>query len=71
MMWQFARENPLLFALIFWGGVFAVTCPVICVFRAYRNYLRAMNIYQHGWPTAPVDADGSVIWPNDTNRTHR
>lgn len=61
---SFAIANPGYTFLIFWVLAWAVTRPFWYVFVAYNRKLRARNIAAHGWPTAPVDADGDVVYPD-------
>jgi len=63
IMWEFAKENPFLFFLIFWIAAWAVTRPFWWAFKAYNRSLRSKNIAAQGWPTAPIDADGDVVYP--------
>ncbi len=68
--WTFAASNPLTaFALAcVVGGT--VTAPFRWGFRAYNRSLRARNIALHGWPTAPIDADGDVVYPGAEENRH-
>jgi len=58
-VWDFANGNPII-ALIL---AYILMSPVRYAFRAYNRRLRAKNIALHGWPTAPIDADGDVVYP--------
>lgn len=62
-MWEFAKANPGYAFLIVWVVCWAFTKPFAYAFRAYNRTLRSRNIVAHGWPTAPVDADGDVVYP--------
>lgn len=62
---QFAKESPFLFFFCFWIAAWAVTTPITYGFRAYNRHLRSKNIAAHGWPTAPIDADGDVVYPDE------
>jgi len=63
-MWKFASDNAVLFFFIFWIAAWAVTSPFRYAFHAYNRTLRSRNIAAHGWPVAPMDADGDVIYPD-------
>lgn len=62
-LWTFATTNPgttlLIVAVLAW----AVTRPFWFAAWAYNRTLRARNIAAHGWPAAPIDADGDVVYP--------
>lgn len=59
-VWDFANNNPLT-ALIL---AYLIGAPVRYAYRAYKMQLRAKNIALHGWPTAPMDADGDIVYPD-------
>lgn len=61
--WTFANANPFSAFLVVWVVCYALTRPFAYAFRAYNRTLRSRNIAAHGWPTAPIDADGDVIYP--------
>lgn len=63
-MWQFAQSNPGTFFFIFWIAAWAATRPFYYAWSAYNRTLRSRNIVANGWPTAPVDADGDVVYPS-------
>lgn len=58
-IWDFANHHPFIACIL----AYLVMSPVRYAFRAYNRHLRAKNIAAHGWPTAPIDADGDVVWP--------
>lgn len=61
---QFTIEHPWLTVFMFWIAGWVVTSPFRFTFLAWNRYLRSKNIAQHGWPTAPVDADGDIVHPS-------
>ena len=65
-MWDFAKANPGTTLLIIWVLAWAAVQPFRYLFLAFNRSLRSRNIAQHGWPTAPIDADGSVVRPEKT-----
>lgn len=64
-MWEFANANPGYTFLIIWVLAWAAVQPFRFAFRAYNRRLRHKNIALHGWPKAPVDADGDVVYPDE------
>lgn len=60
-MLEFAKANPGYTFLIFWVAAWAVTRPFYFAWSAYNRRLRSQNIAAHGWPSAPIDADGDVV----------
>ncbi len=62
-MIEFAKANPGYTFLIIWALAWAATTPFAYAFKAYNRTLRSRNIAAQGWPTAPVDADGDVVYP--------
>lgn len=60
-IWEFAAGNPIT-ALIL---AYLLMAPVRYAYRAYNRHLRHKNILAHGWPTAPIDADGDVVYPDN------
>lgn len=64
---DFAGANPILTFFLFWIVAWVVTQPFAYAFRAYNRRLRSKNIAAHGWPTAPVDADGDVVYPDKSD----
>lgn len=56
-VWDFASEHWFVALLIVWSVAktfcFCVALPI-----------RAINIYKHGWPPAPLDADGDIHYPD-------
>lgn len=63
-MWEFAKDSPYLFFFGFWIAAWAITAPITYGFYAYKHTLRSRNITAHGWPTAPINADGDVVYPD-------
>jgi hypothetical protein len=64
-MLEFAKANPGYTFLIVWVLAWAATRPFWYAWVAYNRTLRSRNIVAHGWPTAPVDADGDVVYPKN------
>lgn len=58
--WDFAAQHPVMAIVL----TYIIMAPVRYSYRAYSRYLRHKNIAAHGWPTAPVDADGDVVYPD-------
>jgi hypothetical protein len=56
--WDFANSNP--------GTAFMMLLLVVMLVRSicYRT-ARTLCIRKQGWPTAPIDADGDVVWPDE------
>lgn len=67
-MWEFATEHPVIAFLIVWVIGWASTRPFYYACEAYRARLRARNIAAHGWPKAPIDADGDVVYPDEDEK---
>jgi hypothetical protein len=61
-MIDFAQNHPVAAFFIVWVMAWAVTRPFYYAFMAYNRRLRSRNIAAHGWPTAPIDADGDVVY---------
>lgn len=59
----FADSHPFLSCLVIIVGCEIITAPIKYAFKAYNRSLRAKNIALHGWPQAPIDADGDVVHP--------
>lgn len=59
-MWDFANSSPITTVIL----AYLLMAPVRYAFRAYNRHLRSKNIALHGWPTAPIDADGDVVYPD-------
>jgi hypothetical protein len=57
----FAGEHPILSVVLWW-------IPFQTALLAFSRFLRSRNIKANGWPTAPIDADGDVVWPTDNNQ---
>jgi hypothetical protein len=55
----FAGEHPIVAVLVAWSIASVLKMP----FWALNRFFRSRNIAKHGWPTAPVDADGDVVYP--------
>lgn len=64
-MWEFATANPGYAFLIVLTIAWAVVQPFRYAFAVYNRTIRARNIAAHGWPTAPIDADGDVVYPEN------
>ena len=62
-MWEFAKTNPGYTFLICWVAAWAATRPFHYAWSAYNRTLRSRNIVAQGWPPAPIDADGDVVYP--------
>lgn len=62
-MWEFANNQPDAAVFIAFFAMCVAIAIVRLPFRFWNRWLRHKNIAQHGWPTAPVDADGDVIYP--------
>lgn len=62
-MWIFADHHPYISILaeLIVAGV--VTSPLRFALTAYTRTMRARNIFLHGWPTPPLDADGDIVYP--------
>lgn len=63
-MMEFATTNPGYTFLIVWVLAWAATRPFHYAWLGYNRRLRARNIAVHGWPNAPIDADGDVVYPD-------
>lgn len=64
-IWQFAHDSPFT-ALIL---AYLLMAPVRYAYKGYRLRLRHKNIALHGWPTAPMDADGDIVYPDENHDT--
>lgn len=62
-IWEFASNSPWLAFFLALIAAISIETIVTCPLKAYKLYLRRKNISQHGWPTAPIDADGDVVLP--------
>lgn len=64
---NFAREHwfiaLLMLLIVAAAAKTVIVAPFKYSFMAYNRSVRARNIAAHGWPTAPVDADGDVVYP--------
>lgn len=62
-IWDFANNHWLvtLFLAAIAAGV--IKAPFQYAFRTYNRHLRHKNIALHGWPRAPLDADGDLVYP--------
>jgi hypothetical protein len=56
-LYQFMGEHPVVTILIVWAAAGVLKMP----FWITNRYFRSKNIRAHGWPTAPMDADGDVV----------
>lgn len=59
----FAGEHPVVAILTVWAVCGVVKVVIKMPFWALNRLLRSRNIAKHGWPAAPVDADGDVVYP--------
>lgn len=66
---KFAAENPWLFFFSLCVIAWVLTSPLHFGFRAYNQTLRSRNIVAHGWPAAPIDADGDVVYPEQEDKS--
>ena len=57
---QFAGEHYIVTILIVWSIAGVLKMP----FWALNRFFHSRNIRAHGWPTAPIDADGDVVYPD-------
>ena len=57
--WAFADNHPFLAIIVLWC---MIGCPLRILLIMYNRTLRSRHILKHGWPTAPVDADGDVVY---------
>jgi len=56
-IYEFMGSHPVLtFVLAFVAAI--VACEP---FRTVRRWLRSRDIQKHGWPSAPMDADGDIV----------
>lgn len=62
-MWEFANGKPYLAFFIVVLLVFLARSVLYRISHMWSRWLRSQNIKRHGWPTAPIDADGDVIRP--------
>lgn len=61
-MIEFANQNPGYAFLIVWVVAWACVQPFRLASASYARRLRSKNIAAHGWPVAPIDADGDVVY---------
>lgn len=64
----FAGEHPLLAILLAWCCAGVLKAPFEFAFKAYNRKCRSNNIASHGWPTAPMDADGDIVYPDPEDK---
>lgn len=57
--WEFASKDPITAIIL----AYLLMAPIRYAYRAYNRRLRHKNILAHGWPSAPMDADGDLIYP--------
>ena len=57
MFLKWSAENPGLFL----GILVTAYMIAILAFRLMRRYIRHLDIQRHGWPPAPLDADGNLV----------
>lgn len=55
--WVFADRNPLVVIIVV---LILANIPR----HLWKAWMRHRNIKAHGWPTAPIDADGDVVYPD-------
>lgn len=68
---EIAGANPnhyFIKAMILWGMccyVFLALATLLVNFfmRIINRIIRSRNIKHHGWPEAPLDADGDIVYP--------
>ena len=53
----FAGQHPFLTFIVICCIYYAWKAPFICV----KRYIRSRDIQAHGWPTAPLNSDGSLM----------
>lgn len=54
---EFALKSPFLSFIIICAVYYAWKAPWVCLKRA----IRSRDIQTHGWPKAPMDADGDIV----------
>lgn len=59
-IWEFASNSPWLAFFL----ALIVASVLKSPFWALNRFFRSRNIAKHGWPTAPIDADGDVVYPD-------
>ena len=57
--YQFANQHPFLAFCVICAAYYTIKLP----FQFSLYYLRSRNIRAHGWPSAPMDADGDIVHP--------
>lgn len=62
-IYEFMSKSPWLTFFLAFLLVHLIVKIVYLPINFYRNKSRRLNIAAHGWPTAPVDADGDVVYP--------
>lgn len=68
-MWDFAGAHPGTAMFLAAAAALAFVAPWRYAFAAWKMYLRSKNIAAHGWPKAPMDADGNVAWPQEGEKS--
>jgi hypothetical protein len=61
--WDFASGSPYLATFIVFLVIMLVRSASKSIVLAWNRWLRSRNIRAHGWPRAPVDADGDLVYP--------
>jgi hypothetical protein len=56
---DFAADHPVVTVLVVWSLCSVFKMP----FWALKRFFRSQNIKRHGWPQAPMDADGDIVHP--------
>lgn len=62
-IWDFASGSPYLATFIAFLVIMLIRSVSKTIVVGWSRWLRSRNIRVHGWPTAPVDADGDVVYP--------
>ena len=60
---SFAGEHPVVAVLVVWSICSVLKMP----FWALNRFFRSRNITKHGWPSAPLDADGDIVYPESAD----
>lgn len=56
---KFCGEHPFLALCVIGSIYYGWKYP----WHVMKRAIRSRDIQKHGWPTAPVDADGDVVHP--------
>lgn len=60
----FTKQNPFLSVCVLGSVYYGWKYPWLVLKRS----IRSKDIQKHGWPTAPIDADGDVVTPTPAPR---